>query len=450
MSLIASSHLIVVVGLGVTGLSVARFLRHQQKSFVLMDSRAVPPNMDIIRREFSEYRCITGGLDTDLLLQASEIIVSPGISIKTPAIVAAINAGIPVIGDIELFARHVNVPVIAITGSNAKSTVTTLVGDMAKQANIHVAVGGNIGKPVLDLLLNDTGIELYVLELSSFQLEVTSSLKAIAASVLNVCHDHMDRYDSFAQYHLAKQRVYWGATTIVINRDDPLTQPPVAQGVQVISFGFGPSDKQGFGLMTIDGQEQLAFQFKPLLPVTALALKGRHNIANALAALALGHAAGIAIEPMLEVLTTFAGLEHRCQHVRTLNQIDYVNDSKATNVGATLAAINGFSRGDKNIILVAGGQAKEADFSPLLDVLEQSVRAVIVMGEDAGQIATVIGDRLPCHVVGTMLDAVKKANDVAVIGDTVLLSPACASFDQYSGFKARGEHFIDIVMGLAP
>jgi UDP-N-acetylmuramoylalanine--D-glutamate ligase len=447
MNLIATSQLTVVIGLGMTGLSVARFLRKNNQRFVMMDSREAPPNIEIFKQEFGEIDVYLGELDKALLRRASEVVISPGVSLRTPALKEIIASGVSVVGDVELFARAVTKPVIAITGSNAKSTVTTLVGEMAAACGLSVAVGGNVGVPVLDLL-DRQNIDIFVLELSSFQLESTSSLKPIAATILNVSHDHMDRYESIAEYHQAKQRIYRHAQTVVINRQDALTHPPLSKEAKVISFGNDSSDMKSFGFIQQGDAVYLGYQFKPLVAVESLIIKGRHNHLNALAALALGVAAGFEMQCMLAALISYKGLPHRCEYIATLNGAMYINDSKATNVGATLAAIEGFAE-EKNIILLAGGESKGADFSPLLTVATRSVKLTILIGRDADKLYSVLSDSVNCLYQNSLVSAVQKAMQHAENGDVILLSPACASFDMFTGFEDRGRQFMHAVKALA-
>lgn len=444
MNLIASSQLTIVVGLGVSGLSVARYLYKKNKRFAVVDSRKNPPFVDQFRQEFSGIPLTLGLIDVESLLNADEIVVSPGISVNTPEIKAAIDAGISVVGDIELFAREVKAPVIAITGSNAKTTVTTLVGEMAKASGFSVAVGGNIGRPALDLLDDDA--QFYVLELSSFQLETTSSLQPEVATILNVSEDHMDRYDSLMAYFRAKQRVYWGAKNVVFNREDKLTHAPVASDVNYFSFGMGRSDRNEFGFINTS----LSFEFKPIVDADVLQLKGKHNHLNALAAMAIGYAAGFKLEAMIDVLKTFAGLPHRCQKIASVDEVDYINDSKATNVGASLAAIEGFgNKTKKTIILIAGGEGKGADFSSLKPAVDQFVKKVILIGADANVLAAAINGEATIELASDLKVAIQQAQQYAVKGDVVLLSPACASFDMFANYEARGECFAEVVKELA-
>jgi UDP-N-acetylmuramoylalanine--D-glutamate ligase len=351
-------------------------------------------------------------------------------------------------GDIDLFARQAKAPIIAITGSNAKSTVTTLVGEMARAAGKKVAVGGNLGTPALDLLADD--VELYVMELSSFQLETTHSLNAEVATCLNVSEDHMDRYSDMQAYHLAKHRIFRGARQVVVNRDDALSRPLVADQLPCWSFGLGKPDFKGFGLLDVDGEKWLAFQFEPLLPVRQLKIRGAHNQSNALAALALGHAAGLPFAPMLEALKNFAGLPHRCQWVGEVSGAGYYDDSKATNVGAALAAIEGLGADiSGKLLLIAGGDGKGADFSALRGPVGQFCRAVVLLGRDAGRLAETLGDAAPQVRVGSLDEAVQQCARLARPGDAVLLSPACASLDMFRNFEERGRLFARAVGGLS-
>ena len=339
--------------------------------------------------------------------------------------------------------RRASAPIVAITGSNGKSTVTTLVGEMFAEAGIDAAVGGNLGVPALDLLAPN--VAYYVLELSSFQLESVLALNAEVATVLNISLDHMDRYRSLLDYHQAKHRIFIGAHQVVTNRDDRLSAALVGDAVKQWSFGLDQPDFKGFGLRQHQGEPWLYYQFEPLLAERELGMTGRHNTANALAALALGTAAGLAISPMLTVLRRFQGLPHRCQRVATRNGITYINDSKATNIGATLAAIAGLRGTDQNLLLIAGGQGKGQDFAPLARALPGAVRQLILIGEDAPVIGDAVGGAVPVLFATSLDGAVSAAAQAARPGDTVLLSPACASFDMFRGFAVRGEQFVRAV-----
>lgn len=453
VELIASNRLTVVVGLGATGLSVARFLSTQGVPFVVVDSREKPPALAQLHKELPDVRTELGELDAVTLCGADQLIVSPGLPLDTPALLEAAKAGTEIIGDIELFARHAQAPIVAITGSNGKSTVTTLLGEMARLAGKNVGVGGNLGTPALELL--DDKKDLYVLELSSFQLESVEKLGAEVATVLNISPDHMDRYESILDYHRAKHRVFKGSRQIVVNRDDCLSQPLISDAVTNWSFGLSKPDFCAFGLIDHEGESWLAFQFELLIRVADVRIKGRHNIANALAALALGHAAGLPREAMLEALGSFPGLAHRCQHVAQRDGVTWIDDSKATNVGATVAAINGLcdtttatGKTSGSIILIGGGQAKGQDFSSLAKALPGKVKQTILMGEDATLLARVFDRYVPSIHATSLEGAVSGAERLAQPGDIVLLSPACASFDMFSGFEERGRCFVAAVKAL--
>ncbi|MBD9427586.1 UDP-N-acetylmuramoyl-L-alanine--D-glutamate ligase [Pseudomonas sp. PDM15] len=447
MSLIASDQFRIVVGLGKSGMSLVRFLAQQGVRFAVADTRANPPELATLQRDYPQVEVRCGELDVDFLCRASELYVSPGLALATPALREAAARGVKMSGDIDLFTRHAKAPIVAITGSNAKSTVTTLVGEMAAAAGRKVAVGGNIGTPALDLLSDD--VELYVLELSSFQLETTERLNAEVATCLNVSEDHMDRYDGMQHYHLAKHRIFRGAKQVVVNRDDALSRPLIADQVPCWSFGLGKPDFKRFGLVEESGEKQLAFQFETLMPTAELKIRGAHNQSNALAALALGHAVGLPFEAMLQTLRNFAGLPHRCQWVRELRGVGYYDDSKATNVGAALAAIEGLGADIAGkLVLIAGGDGKGADFSALKAPAAKFCRAVVLLGRDAELLATALGDATPLVRVKTLEEAVQRAAELAQSGDAVLLSPACASLDMFKNFEERGRLFAQAAEGL--
>lgn len=436
----------VVVGLGKTGLSCARYLRRCNVPFVAVDTRAEPPGIADFRREFPDVRLECGELNPDTLCSAGTLVMSPGVDLRTPAVRQAIARGVNVTGDIDLFAKVADRPIVAITGSNAKSTVTTLVGAMAKEAGLRTAVAGNIGTPVLDLL-DEEPHDLYVLELSSFQLETTSNLNAVVATVLNMSPDHMDRYDSMQAYHRAKHRIFQGARHVVVNRDDALTRPLLPATVQVTSFGIGPEDSRDFAVVDHDGAPHLAFERRPLLAVSELKIFGRHNVANALAALAIGRAAGLDWEPMLAALRKFPGLPHRCQWVATVNGVPWYNDSKGTNVGASVAAIVGLGATGK-VVLLAGGVGKGQKFDELAPVMQRFGKLAILFGEDADAIAQVLEGVVPVLRAQSLQDAVAQAHAQAGAGDLVLLSPACASFDMFANYEQRGHAFVAAVEAL--
>ena len=447
MSLIASDQFRIVVGLGKSGMSLVRFLARQGLRFAVCDTRANPPELEGLKRDYPEVEVRCGELDVEFLCRASELYVSPGLAISTPALAEAAARGVLLSGDIDLFARYAKAPIIAITGSNAKSTVTTLVGEMAAAAGKRVAVGGNLGTPALDLL--DDSVELYVLELSSFQLETTHQLNAEVATCLNISEDHMDRYSGLPAYHLAKHRIFRGARQVVINRDDALSRPLVADQLPSLCFGLGKPDFNRFGLLEENGEKYLAYQFAALLPVRELKVRGAHNQSNALAALALGHAVGLPFEPMLATLRQFKGLAHRCQWVGERVGVSYYDDSKATNVGAALAAIEGLGADIAGkLVLIAGGDGKGADFSALKAPVARFCRAVVLLGRDAERLAEALGDAAPLLRVKTLDEAVQRCRELAESGDAVLLSPACASLDMFKNFEERGRLFAQAVEAL--
>ena len=447
MSLITSDQFRIVVGLGKSGMSLVRFLAQQGVRFAVADTRANPPELATLQRDYPQVEVRCGELDVEFLCRATELYVSPGLALATPALQQAAARGVQMSGDIELFARHAKAPIVAITGSNAKSTVTTLVGEMAKAAGKKVAVGGNLGTPALDLLADD--VELYVMELSSFQLETTHSLNAEVATCLNVSEDHMDRYSGMQTYHLAKHRIFRGARQVVVNRDDALSRPLVADQLPCWTFGLGKPDFRGFGLIEEAGDKCLAFQFDALLPVRELKIRGAHNQSNALAALALGHAVGLPFAAMLEALKHFTGLAHRCQWVGELRGAHYYDDSKATNVGAALAAIEGLGADiNGKLLLIAGGDGKGADFSALRVPVAHYCRAVVLLGRDAARLAEALDGAAVQVRVNSLEEAVAQCAALAQPGDAVLLSPACASLDMFKNFEERGRLFAQAVGGL--
>lgn len=437
----------IILGLGKTGLSCIRYLTKQNIPLIAIDTRSSISELAEIKKAYPELPIYLGEVDEQLILQAKEIIISPGLSLEMPAIIKARAAGIPILGDIELFARAMQAPVIGITGTNAKGTVTTLVGEMLKAADKKVLVGGNIGTPALDLLTEPVP-EYYVLELSSFQLETTYSLQLIAATILNVSEDHLDRHNTMANYVAAKQRIYQHCQAAIYNRDDKATQPSINIS-QKISFGLTKPQANEFGLLIINKEYWLAFANQPLLNTKELRIQGRHNWSNALAALAIGHALHLPIAAMLQALRTFKGLPHRCEWVIEKNNITWCDDSKGTNVGSTLAAINGIgSTIAGKIILIAGGLGKGADFTPLRAAVNQYVREVILFGQDAALIANALQNTIAITHVKNLPEAVLYARQIAQSGDTVLLSPACASWDMFRNYEERGELFKELVRKL--
>lgn len=445
-ALIASSENRVVVGLGATGLSCARYFHARGLPFVVVDTRSEPPGVEQLRSEMPDVQLFAGDYPAELFVGAREVVVSPGIAMDAPIVVAALDAGAAVVGDVDLFVREAQAPVIGITGSNAKSTVTELLGQMAREAQLDVGVGGNLGTPALELLA--PGRDLYVLELSSFQLERAGALNLAVATVLNVSADHLDRHGNMPGYHQAKHRIFRGCKTAVVNRDDRLTIPLVPADVEVVSWRMAEPELGGFGLRREEGVEFLCHGFEKLLPVATMGLVGRHNVANALAALALGSSVGLPVEVMTSTLRSFKGLPHRCELVAELHGVRFVNDSKGTNVGATEAALQGLG-GERDILLIAGGQGKGADFSQLSQAVQAHCKLLVLIGEDAALLEEALEKSVPVVHAVSMHAAVQVAAQQAESGDCVLLSPACASFDMFSGYMARGESFCAAVTALA-
>jgi UDP-N-acetylmuramoylalanine--D-glutamate ligase len=435
----------VIVGMGRTGLSVARHLQRCGYRISLTDTRETPPELAGVKALGAGVVTRTGGFDARLLEQADIVVTSPGVPLDDPFFTQARSRGLDIVGDIELFARSADAPVVGITGTNGKSTVTTLLGRMAERAGVRVRVGGNLGQPALDLL--DRGpTDLYVLELSSFQLDTTHSLKLKAAVVLNLSADHMDRYATLRHYADSKARIFANSETAVVNADEPEVVRMPRAGQRVISFAVQGSGAD-YSLTSPQGQEPwLSRRGAPLLPLTALKISGRHNAANALATLALGDALRLPLAPMLDELREFTGLPHRAQWVAEIKGVRYINDSKGTNVGATLAAVGGLAG---PLVIIAGGDGKGQDFTPLAAAFRGKVRTAVLLGRDAGLIETALAGI--CHTarVESMQDAVRAAARFAQAGDTVLLSPACSSLDMFRDYAHRGNVFAAAVQELA-
>ncbi len=431
----------LVVGLGKTGLSCARFLAREGVEVAVTDSREQPPCSEELLQEAPDVPVFFGGFDASVFNRAERIVVSPGVSVQIPLLVEARQRGIEIIGDIELFARTVCAPVIAITGSNGKSTVTTLVAAMARRAGLDVRAGGNLGTPALELIEANEP-DLYVLELSSFQLETVYSLQPKAAVVLNVSPDHMDRYATLEQYAQVKQSIYKRAQHRIINRDDPLAAALAEQLSAHDVFGIDTPSGVGYSLEEVNGATWLTQDGERLLQTDQVRIPGRHNLSNVLAALALGNAAGIPMSAMLQTLQEFKGLPHRTQWVAESNELRWYNDSKATNIGAALAAIRGIPG---PIVLIAGGQGKGADFSELAAGVNDELRAAILIGEDAALIAGALEQKTACLFADDMDAAVAQAQTLAQPGDAVLLAPACASFDMFGDYAERGDAFMAAV-----
>ena len=446
MSVIVSDRRTLIVGLGKTGLSCVRYLSEQGRDIAVADSRQNPPGLDELKANWPDVPVHLGRFDADYFATFNELVVSPGISIAEPAIADAARKGALIRGDIDLFAEAADAPIVAITGSNGKTTVTTLLGEMAKAAGRKVEVGGNIGTPALDLL--GRGAELYILEVSSFQLETTRELGALAATVLNVSDDHMDRYPDKMAYFQAKQRIYNACQNAIVNLDDALSTPMARDNLRFLCFGFNRVNPDTFSTRDDDQGTWITFGFDNLLLASELKLMGRHNISNVMAALALGHAVGLAMEPMLAVAREFAGLPHRCEFIRQINGVDLINDSKGTNVGAAVAAVESLVPTTGKIVLIAGGEGKGADFRPLAEAASQYCRAVILIGRDADAIDAALDEEVERYRADSLEQAVREASQLAHHGDRVLLSPACASFDMFSSYSDRGDQFRALVEAL--
>ncbi|MFB5640255.1 UDP-N-acetylmuramoyl-L-alanine--D-glutamate ligase [Kluyvera ascorbata] len=429
---------VVIIGLGLTGLSCVDFFLAQNVTPRVMDTRATPPGLDKLPEAVERY---VGGLNEDWLMTADLIVASPGMALANPALSRAADAGIEIVGDIELFCREAQAPIVAITGSNGKSTVTTLIGEMAKAAGVNVGVGGNIGLPALMLL--DPARELYVLELSSFQLETTSSLHAAAATILNVTEDHMDRYPlGLQQYRAAKLRIYENAKVCVVNADDALTMPVRGADERCVSFGVDVGD---YHLNRQQGETWLRVKGEKVLNVKEMPLTGQHNYSNALAALALADAVGLPRATSLKALTTFTGLAHRFQIVLDHRGVRWINDSKATNVGSTEAALNGLHVAG-TLYLLLGGDGKSADFEPLRRYLTGDNIRLFCFGRDGGELAALRPEI--AIQTETMEEAMRLIAPQVKAGDMVLLSPACASLDQFKSFEQRGDVFARLAKEL--
>ncbi|MEK8088907.1 UDP-N-acetylmuramoyl-L-alanine--D-glutamate ligase [Thermithiobacillus plumbiphilus] len=449
---------VLVVGLGKTGQSVLPVLERLGARIQATDSRASPPDIDALKSRHPSIEWRLGGFDPAVFADQDLIVVSPGLAQSDPAFVRARAAGVRIIGDIELFYALAQAPIVAITGSNGKSTVTTLVAEMAAAAGLKMKAGGNLGTPALELLPQaGEQVGLYVLELSSFQLELIESFRPRVAAVLNLSEDHMDRYAGFADYVAAKARIFANmqpGDTLVLNGTDAATTALAAQaprGVQVVLFGrkipAGSGNvrvlDQGFGeYLTLDGAQGSSYA---VLPVHALQILGEHNLENAMAAVAIAFAAGVPLPAAASALKSFRGLPHRMVKVAEINRVSYFNDSKGTNVGATAKALAGLPG---PVIPILGGDCKGADLRPLRQALEGKARAAILIGRDAPLIETVIQGVVPIHQVSSMPEAVKLAAELARPGDQVLLSPACASLDMFRDYAERGRVFSEAVQQL--
>jgi UDP-N-acetylmuramoylalanine--D-glutamate ligase len=448
---------VLVLGLGASGMSMVRWLTGRGADVAVADSREAPPFAAQMRAEFPGMALYTGGFGAAEFADAELIAASPGVSLKEPQVVAARVRGLPVMGDIELFAQvreeWPQAKVIGITGSNGKSTVTEMVGAMSRAAGRRTLVAGNIGLPILDAFMEvQAGTrrkpDMVVLELSSFQLESTHSLKPESAAILNLSEDHLDRYSGMDEYAQAKARIFAGAATVVSNRGDSRVCAMTPQGARVFSFGLDePWTEHNWGLRKMDGEFWLAEGRLNLMPVAELKTAGLHNAANALAALALCRAVNLPYQPLLDALFQFKGLPHRVEKIAEIRSISYYDDSKGTNVGATVAALSGMPG---KVVLIAGGDGKGQDFSPLNKAVSQHARGVVLIGRDRELIAEAIrSSKVVVARADDMDEAVRRAAELASPGDTVLLSPACASFDMYRNYEHRAQAFADAVKKLS-
>lgn len=439
---------VLVLGLGDTGLSALRWLNSQGARLSVADTRDNPPGVEALKAELPQVQLYTGAFTAAIFSGVDLVVASPGVALSEPEIQAAIQRGVPVVGDVELFAQYrpAGAKVIAITGANGKTTVTTLVGEMCKTAGLKTIVAGNIGLPVLDALGMETP-DVYVLELSSFQLETTSSLVVDAATMLNLSEDHMDRYASMQDYAIAKARIFYNAKLQVLNRDDAWSMLMARSKLPQVTFGLDAGeDEHSYGLRTVDGETWLSCGEHDLMNVRDLKISGLHNAANALAAIALCRGIGIDYVPVIQTLYNFKGLPHRVEWVANIDDVDYFDDSKGTNVGATCAALSGLSQ---KVVLIAGGDGKGQDFSPLKQPVSHNARAVVLIGRDAPLIEKeLLETGVALYHAADLPEAVNIARKLAQAEDAVLLSPACASFDMFKNYVHRAEVFVNAVKRL--
>lgn len=434
----------LVFGLGATGLSVARYLKRSNRRARFIDSRENPPGLDELGTIDPRADVILGSVTPNSLQDIGRIIVSPGVADSEPLLKAARAAGVAIVSDIQLFVQEAKAPFVAITGSNGKSTVTTLLALMCEAAGRKVLAGGNLGKPALDLLAGEVP-ELYVLELSSFQLIRTKELPAQVAVLLNISPDHLDWHGTEAAYRAAKYRIFSQAKAAVFNRADAGSEQHIPKGIRRVHFGLDEATGKNFGLVVEDGEEYLARGAQLLLETSDMALQGRHNHANALAALAAGQLLGLNLSAMLQVLMEFPGLPHRMQFVAEVSGVRYINDSKATNVGAAIASVGSVP---DRVVLIAGGDGKGGDFREFAEAIHRKLRGAVLIGRDGPSIAAALKGKAPVYQAADMRTAVSVAASIAEEGDTVLLAPACASFDQYENYTERGKDFCRAVESI--
>ena len=444
--------LTVIVGLGDTGLSCVKYFSSMGEKIKVVDSRDEPPGLAALIEAYPDVEYELGDFNVETFVTAKQLVVSPGLSIRSVEIEAAKEAGVVITGDIDIFSKQVTAPIIAVTGSNGKSTVVAILAEILRKAGKNFGLGGNLDgdnfKPALDLIAEDEK-DLYLLELSSFQLETTQSLGAEVATILNLSADHMDRYEGIDDYHRAKQRIFTNCKQVVINRDDKESYPLEESDAAVWGFGIGRAGINGLGLLKEDGDLYLAYQLEKIVSVNELKVFGQHNISNVLAAVALAMAIDIDMNAIKVAITEFSGLPHRCQWVANIDGVDFYNDSKGTNVGATVAAIEGLGEHiSGHIVLIAGGISKGADFSALVPAMNKWGKVVILIGQDAVEMDSYFDAETQSYFASDMQNAVQVALQHATAGDAVLLSPACASFDMFENFQHRGFAFIKSVETL--
>ncbi len=452
MATVQDDRLTVIVGLGGTGLSCVKYFTSIGETVKVVDSREKPPGLRALREQYPDVVCELGDFRPETFLAAKQLVVSPGISIRSPEIEAAKKAGVPITGDIDIFSKNVAAPIIAVTGSNGKSTVVALLAAILRKAGKSFGLGGNLDgesfKPALDLLSEEKK-DLYLLELSSFQLETTKSLGAEVATILNLSADHMDRYDGIDDYHKAKQRIFTNCKQVVVNGDDEKSCPPEENTATVWRFGFGLPGMNSLGLLEEGGDKYLAYQFEKIVSVSELKVFGQHNVSNVLAAAALAMAVDIDPDAIKAAITEFSGLPHRCQWVASIAGVDFYNDSKGTNVGATVASVEGLGEHiSGHIVLIAGGISKGADFSALVPAMNKWGKVLILIGRDAKELASYFDGDIETYFANDMEEATRIALQQSTGGDAVLLSPACASFDMFENFQHRGFEFIKSVETL--
>ena len=452
MAIELDDRLTVIVGLGATGLSCVKYFVQAGEKIKVVDSRDEPPGLTVLKELYPDVEYELGGFNLETFVGAKQLVVSPGLSIRGVEIGAAKKAGVAITGDIDIFSKQVTAPIIAVTGSNGKSTVVAMLAAILKKAGKDFGLGGNLDgdnfKPALDLIAEGEK-DLYLLELSSFQLETTEDLGAAVATILNLSADHMDRYEGIDDYHRAKQRIFTGCKQVVINRDDKESYPLEESDAAVWDFGFGRAGINGLGLLEEGGDQYLAYQLEKIVSVNELKVFGQHNISNVLAAVALAMAIDIDMNSIKAAITEFSGLPHRCQWVVNIDGVDFYNDSKGTNVGATVAAVEGLGEHiSGHIVLIAGGVAKGADFSALVPAMNKWGKAVILIGQDAAEMAGYFDTEIQTYFANDMPDAARVALQQSAAGDAVLLSPACASFDMFKDFQDRGFAFMKSVETL--